>query len=214
MIPLKQIGDLFEQTSAPPRDARAMESIRIFLELLEKWNLRVNLTASTDWNDIEPLLGEALWAASRIPDRPHSVLDLGSGAGFPALVFKILKPELRLTLVESRYKRAAFLDSAVNALELEHTRVYQGRIQSFLSSPEESSALGTFDVVTWKGIVLNKREALLLKQRLRPGAELWLFHGSRIPVEGSSLDELALGQSDRLPFPLRLNSYLTIVKLQ
>ena len=190
-----------------------MESIRTFLELLEKWNLRMNLTASTDWNDIEPLLGEALWAASRIPDRPYSELDLGSGAGFPALVFKILKPELRLTLVESRYKRAAFLDSVVTALELEHTRVYQGRIRSFLSSPEESSALGTFDLVTWKGIVLSKREALLLKQRLKTGAELWLFHGSRIPVETGSLDELALGENARLRFPLRLNSYLSIVKL-
>lgn len=80
---------------------------------LAKWNRRVNLTAlaldgypagSVDRLLIEPLIGAQL-----VPDKPLSLYDLGSGGGSPAIPLAIARPQIRLTMVEARQRKAAFL---------------------------------------------------------------------------------------------------------
>lgn len=118
-----------------------LRSISTYVELLLRWNARVNLTAVRDPDDIVTRhFGESLFLAAYLfpgspfatatepPSRQH-VLDLGSGAGFPGLPLKIYAPELRLTLVESNRKKAAFLAEVVRALHLSNVSVFCGRLE-------------------------------------------------------------------------------------
>jgi len=169
-----------------------------YWKLLEKWNARINLTASTDWEKLAPFFGEAIWAASLYPDGPVRHLDIGSGGGFPALVLRILRPEMILDLVESRYKRALFLETAVEELSLVHVRVHNQQLREFLSRREENKP---WDVISWKGIRLRAKELSLLSRRKHPKTQFWIFHGDTFrpaPLEGLS-PSLRLFRRERCP---------------
>ena len=60
-----------------------------YLRLLRKWNSKINLTASSEWDALSPLFSEALWAAGLYPESERSHLDIGSGAGFPAIPMRV-----------------------------------------------------------------------------------------------------------------------------
>ena len=90
-----------------------LEQLQIYLDLLLRWNARVNLTAVRDPETIVTRhFGESLFAA-RILLRGGSegvtLADVGSGAGFPGIPMKLFAPALQLTLIESHNKKAAFL---------------------------------------------------------------------------------------------------------
>ena len=76
--------------------------LQTYLSLLEKWNPRVNLTANIAWNALEPLFREGIWAAMQYPAECRTHLDIGSGAGFPAIILRVFHSEMELELVESR----------------------------------------------------------------------------------------------------------------
>jgi 16S rRNA (guanine527-N7)-methyltransferase len=89
---------------AGPRDR-----IVLWLERLKQWNARIDLTAArTDDELLDLMLADALVLAPRLPDAAR-VVDVGTGAGAPGLALALLRPDLRVTLVEPRGKRAAFL---------------------------------------------------------------------------------------------------------
>ena len=119
-----------------------LQNISTYIDLLLRWNARVNLTAVRDGDGIVTRhFGESLFLAAYLfpaslmgseaetSKRPHA-LDLGSGAGFPGIPLKIYAPELRLTLVESNHKKAAFLAEAIRALQLSNVYVYPGRLEA------------------------------------------------------------------------------------
>ena len=123
-----------------------------FYDLLTKWNRRINLTAlalgpSAPVETIDRLLIEPLIAAQMIPRAPLAVIDLGSGAGSPALPLKILRPEMRLTMVETRGRKAAFLREAVRTLRMDDVEVEQARFQSL-----PASMVSAFDVVVVRAL--------------------------------------------------------------
>ena len=159
-----------------------------YLALLEKWNTRINLTASTDWSALGWLFEEALWAARFYPSAPVTHLDVGSGAGFPAVPLRILRPAMRLHLVESRGKRAAFLATVAADLRLEGTEVVCARVEEFLRGP----AVPAFDIVSCKGLKLSAEAVDLLLAASRPTTQLWLFHGRTLPLEHAARARAAL----------------------
>ena len=90
-----------------------------YLDLLLKWNARTNLTAIRDPEEIvRRHFGESLFAAHHLDPAAMTLLDLGSGAGFPGLPIALLRPEITVTLAESQNKKAAFLREAVRTLGL------------------------------------------------------------------------------------------------
>ena len=179
-------GELFRALSAGiPAESRTAAQMRSFLALLQKWNARVNLTASAEWEDVGPLFEEAVWAASLYPGTAATHLDIGSGAGFPALLLHIMLPHLRLDLVESRGRRCLFLETAVRDLSLETTRVFHERLESFLTRGE-----CCWDCISWKGIRLRTRELRMLACRASPQTRFWMFHGREAAAE----DPRALGE--------------------
>ena len=129
--------------SAPPPDL--FSQLSLYLDLLLKWNARTNLTAIRDPEAIVTRhFGESLFLATHLPPDTHTVLDLGSGPGFPGLPLHLLRPELTVTLAESQQKKAAFLQEVIRSLGLT-TQVHNARAESLLGSRH-------FDVVTLRAV--------------------------------------------------------------
>ncbi len=117
-----------------------------YLELLFRWNARMNLTAVRDAEILVRLhIGECLWCAQRIPQSVETVLDFGSGAGFPGVFIQIARPELKVTLAEAQTKKAGFLREVVRELNFAGTTVFGGRVEAMPSST-------TFDLVTLRAV--------------------------------------------------------------
>jgi len=98
---------------------RLIEGIVRYSALLQKWNLRINLTSLSNPTEvITTHFAESFFAAHYLepPDTP--VLDIGSGAGFPGLAMKLCRPEITFYLLEPRKKRAAFLSTVRRELGL------------------------------------------------------------------------------------------------
>lgn len=102
-----------------------LEDLRIYLEELQIWNAKTNLTGLKSPRDI--VIKHFLDSLAVLPyvGAASSLVDLGSGAGFPGLVLKLACPALNLTLVESRQKKAAFLEYLVSRLKLTGVEVVQ-----------------------------------------------------------------------------------------
>jgi 16S rRNA (guanine527-N7)-methyltransferase len=104
--------------------------VQYFLEL-KKWNRRINLVA--DGPDAQLLENHFLDSLTLLPlldpCPPPGLVDVGSGAGFPGLVLKIARPDLSVTLVEPRQKRAAFLRQIIRMLGLREIQVLEERLE-------------------------------------------------------------------------------------
>src|SRR5450432_2851718 len=119
---------------APPG---LLDKLQAYLDLLLRWNARINLTAVRDPEQIVTRhFGESLFAARILRDdgafpsgSPISLADVGSGAGFPGIPIKLFAPEIHLTLIESQNKKSTFLKEAIRTLQLENAEVYPGRAE-------------------------------------------------------------------------------------
>ncbi len=128
--------------------------LSVYLDLLIKWNAKTNLTAIREPGEIVGRhFGESLFAASLVPQGTRTLLDFGSGAGFPGLPIALLRPELEVTLAESQNKKASFLREAVRTLGVgDRVGLWPGRV-------EELPASRMFDVVALRAV--DKMEAAL-----------------------------------------------------
>ncbi len=117
----------------------------IFLAELKKWNRRINLTAIKGEKDV--IIKHVLDSLSHVkgfsPSPGLKLLDMGSGAGFPAIPIKIAHPEITATLVESVKKKASFLRHAVRTLALSGAEVVDARTDELPGSHH-----AFYDVVT------------------------------------------------------------------
>src|SRR5580693_1500012 len=93
--------------------AAQLDDISTYIDLLLRWNARINLTSIRQPEAIVTRhFGESMFAARHLfpdPGPPASLIDVGSGAGFPGVPFKFWAPQLHLTLIESTQKKVAFL---------------------------------------------------------------------------------------------------------
>lgn len=122
-----------------------VNSLFIYLAELKKWNRKINLTAIRDERDV--IIKHVLDSLSYIngfgPPAGPRLLDMGSGAGFPALPIKVIKPDISVTLVESVKKKASFLRHVIRTLGLAGAEVIDKRIEEI-----ENSSWSLYDVVT------------------------------------------------------------------
>jgi 16S rRNA (guanine527-N7)-methyltransferase len=127
-----------------------LESFRLYYEELVQWNERVNLTAIKDYDEVQTRhFLDSLTVALFLDDAPYPVLDVGTGAGFPGIPAKILFPNIRLSLLESTAKKAAFLSHLVDRLGLEGVEVVTGRAEQLA---HDARYRETFDVVLSRGV--------------------------------------------------------------
>lgn len=99
--------------------------------LLCRWNKRINLTRIIDPREAAKLhYAESFFGAKFIVDA-RTVLDIGSGAGFPAIPLAVARPELRVTALESNQKKSLFLKEVKDELELDNFEVATARLEEF-----------------------------------------------------------------------------------
>jgi 16S rRNA (guanine527-N7)-methyltransferase len=104
--------------------------IQRYIEMLLKWNEKINLTAIREpWEILYRHFCESMYAAVAVPLERGRLADVGSGGGFPGLPLKIIRPELQVFLIESNVKKATFLAEAIRELELEGARVIVSRYE-------------------------------------------------------------------------------------
>src|SRR5271165_5331766 len=119
-------------------------SLASYLELILKWNARINLTAIREPEEIvRRHFGESLFVGVRLGEC-GTLLDYGSGAGFPGVPIQLLRPDVEVTLAESRQRKAAFLREVVRSLGL-RSEVWAGRVEAM---PEARR----FDVVAMRAV--------------------------------------------------------------
>ena len=144
------LGPFLRPVSGNPRAVELLpaqlQSISTYIDLLLRWNARMNLTSVRQPEEIVPRhFGESFFAARHLfPDGQTipaeeqaasgiQVIDVGSGAGFPGLPIKIWAPYIHLTLIESNHKKATFLREVARSLALTDIDVFTGRAESFLA---------------------------------------------------------------------------------
>jgi 16S rRNA (guanine527-N7)-methyltransferase len=171
-----------------------------YYELLGRWNPRINLTALRldDFPDvtIDRLLIEPLIAAPFIEDTPLIWFDLGSGGGSPAIPIKLLRPATRLTMVESRSRKTAFLREAVRTLELGGTSVWTGRLEDL---PESGVTPGSAALVTVRAVKVDVGLLAVAGSLLETRGQLVLFGTSAAEPQVNAVVFELLGAT---PLPL------------
>lgn len=108
----------------------------MYIDVLLKWNARVNLTSVRRPEDIVTRhFGESFFAASHLLalGETRSAIDVGSGSGFPGIPFAMTALAARVTLIESNSKKAAFLNEVIRTLQLGNVNVFNGRAEDYQS---------------------------------------------------------------------------------
>ena len=151
-----------------------------YYRLLAHWNATVNLTAlpldRPSDQTIDRLLIEPV-AAGRLLSMESGVwLDLGSGSGSPAIPLTLAKPAGRLTMVESRERKAAFLREAIRALDLKHAEVEATRIEAVAADHRRA---GSADLITVRAVRLDPSLFASIGALLRLGGRVLLFGAKR-----------------------------------
>jgi 16S rRNA (guanine527-N7)-methyltransferase len=216
-----RIVALLKPFLSAPLPAEQLEYISTYIDILVRWNQKLNLTAVRDPEEIVTRhFGESLFAAQLLfgchvgsnavarehaSPSPHksdfAVVDVGSGAGFPGLPLKLCDPALRLTLIESNHKKATFLREVVRALGLREANVSASRAEDF---PANSADLVTLRAVERFAFILPTASRLV-----RPGGRLALFIGQSQVIESVSLTPEFKWQQP-VPVPLSTGRVLLI----
>ncbi len=187
-----------------------LQCISTYIDILQRWNARINLTAIRDEEQIVTRhFGESLFAAQHLFPRSSSVCspvpyvlkgfavdskaespkpaarvaDLGSGAGFPGIPIKLWAPEISLTLIESNHKKVTFLREIIRALTLTNVNVFPGRAGQLADTTEPA----TFDLVTLRAVERFSGILPVAAALLPPGGRLALLIGSSQVSQARSL---------------------------
>jgi 16S rRNA (guanine527-N7)-methyltransferase len=146
----------------------------VYLVELEKWNRKFNLTAIRNEREIvtKHFIDSFSYLMGFRPEPGLALLDMGSGAGFPALAIKIAAPSLSVTMVESVKKKGTFLRHIIRTLGLEDVRVFDLRMDEL---PSEHYA--RYDVVTARAFSDMETAINEGKDFLKPGGLMVLSRG-------------------------------------
>jgi len=166
-----------------------LDHISTYIDLLIRWNSRINLTAIRDPEEIVTRhFGESIFAArhlfpvqsetesnffassasSSVKGFTH-LADLGSGAGFPGIPIKLWAPDLALTLIESNHKKATFLREVVRSLTLTNVDIQNARAEDLTR---------TYDVVTLRAVERFEDVLRVAARMTTPTGRLALLIGS------------------------------------
>jgi len=160
-----------------------LDPLEGYFQLLAQWNSRINLTAlplnpPTD-ETFDRLLVEPLAASRQIPTHtPNVWFDLGSGGGSPAIPLKIARPALRLTMIESKERKGAFLREVIRTLGLADSVVQTARFEEIASRPEFA---GTGDLVTVRAVRADDELFATAGRLLKQDGRLLLFRPAHSP---------------------------------
>ena len=152
---------------------RQLQQLELFADLLIEWNGKFNLTAITQRQEIYLKHFADCLLLNRYP-LGNSLVDVGTGAGFPAIVLKISNPDLQVTMLEPNNKKITFLNEVISRLELSGIEAVNQRSEDYARSHYEG-----FDTVTsWAVASLNILSELCLPL-VRVGGHFLAMKGPR-----------------------------------
>jgi 16S rRNA (guanine527-N7)-methyltransferase len=150
-----------------------------YFQLLAKWNRTINLTSL----QLDPISNEAIdrllvepIAASAQAGSPERIIDLGSGGGSPAIPFWIQLPGAKLTMVESRSRKCAFLREAVRQIRPGQGTAFEDRFEELLAKHPDLEA--SADIVTVRAVRLDVEATTLIGTLLKPSGRVFHFSHS------------------------------------
>jgi 16S rRNA (guanine527-N7)-methyltransferase len=162
-------------------DEQRLFLISKYIDLLLKWNARINLTAVRVPEEmVQRHFGESLFAARRLLSggmAQHAV-DVGSGAGFPGVPIALLAPSLRVTLVESSQKKATFLRELIRTLDLKNVEVFNDRAERYAH---------VADLVTMRAVETFDKALGVAARLVQSRGRIALMIGSSQVSEGKGL---------------------------
>lgn len=114
-------------------DDNQLSQFYTYYEMLIEWNEKINLTAITDFDEVLKKHFLDSIAIGRVISQTDSVsmLDIGTGAGFPGIPIKIAFPNIDITLIDSLNKRVTFLNEVISSLSLTKIEAIHGRAEDF-----------------------------------------------------------------------------------
>ena len=175
-------------------DESQLIAISKYIDILVKWNARINLTAVRAPEEmVQRHFGESFFAANHVLSQGavERVIDLGSGAGFPGVPFAMLAPHAQVTLIESNQKKAAFLRELIYQLNLKNAKVFDGRGEKYAQ---------TADVVTMRAVESFGNALSLAIDLAEPRGRVVLMIGSSQVQEASALGDQMIW-NEPLPVP-------------
>ena len=121
-------------------DRTALEKLYLYFQELKRWSRKINLIAreTSDQDIVEKHFIDSLALLMLLDEKQDSLLDIGSGAGFPGLVCKTARPQIAVSLVEPRLKRVSFLRHIIRGCELNCITVQSCRLEEHVALQGES----------------------------------------------------------------------------
>jgi len=199
-------GSLVEEAAA--LSSAQLQDISTYIDMLLRWNARMNLTAIRDPEEIVVRhFGESLFAARHLFPRDTSrsnqstvakgrarVADIGSGAGFPGIPIKLWAPEIALTLVESNQKKATFLHEVVRSLTLTDIDIQNVRAEKVAPRPG-------FDVVILRAVERFAEALPKAGSLVAASGRIGLLIGSAQLAARNLVGELSWAEPVPVPMP-------------
>ena len=179
-------------------------SVFIYLAELKKWSQKINLTAIKDERDvvIKHVLDSLSYLHGFTAVPGLRLLDMGSGAGFPALPIKITCPEISITMVDSVKKKASFLRHIVRTLKLTEITVIDTRTEEL-----SLQLLATFDIVTARAFADMKSAIAEGRPLLKPGGLMVLSRGPEETISEQDLIKADVSLERRTDLILPYSDY-------
>ncbi len=158
---------------------KALNDLYTYYKMLIEYNSHTNLTRITEENEVYlKHFYDSLTLVKAIDLDNQTLLDIGTGAGFPGLVLKIVFPNLKVTLVDSLNKRIKFLKSVIEKLGLKDIEAIHARAEEYASKKRES-----FDIVTSRAVA----NMSTLSELCIPFVKT---HGYFVPMKADAKNEL------------------------
>jgi len=184
---------------------------------LAKWNRKINLTAITDPLEVAVKhFLDSMAPESMIPMNA-SLLDIGSGGGFPGVPLKILKPSLSVTLIDASRKKVSFLKHLIRILGLDNIEAFHVRAEEL---SQQALYAGHFNAIISRSLSSSSEFVLMALPLLDTDGILVAMKGKRSEVEIESLRSLihkkkGMGDESQTEMELRLKTYtLPYLKLE
>ncbi len=156
-----------------------LENLDIYYNLLKEENKKYNLTAITEEKEVYlKHFYDSITTTKIINLESQSICDIGTGAGFPGLVLKIVFPNIKLTLIDATLKKCNFLQLVTQTLKLNDVKIINDRIENYAKTKRE-----IFDIVI-------SRAVAPLKHLLEYGIPLVKVNGNFICLKGNIDNEI------------------------
>jgi 16S rRNA (guanine527-N7)-methyltransferase len=184
----RQVENAGIDASSDAQDLKIDKIIAFVSELLV-WNEKINLTAITDAEEVaEKHIIDSLIPSKFIPANA-SVIDLGTGGGFPGIPLKIYMPSLAVMLVDSSRKKINFLKYVIRILNFQNISAHQFRVEELSDHPDFA---GQFDVVISRAFTSLKKFLELSIPLMKPEGCIIAMKGKEVQKE---IDEIKAAET-------------------